>query len=224
MIFISPVPIHDETEQYYSKLLGLKNAVDSGEVEDQSSMSERYHIITPEAINSFQVGRIVWGQFFMNVLTQAPDPETFGSGWREQWLKRLGAIKPVIHTWLRHQRRDSYWQHGSVNEDYSLIKCPVYAVGGFVDGYTNAVPRLLENLNVPRKGLIGPHGHNVPDQANPGPAIGFFHEEVRWWDHWLKDINTGIMEEPMLQVYMQEKVPGETWPDPVPGRWVAEES
>lgn len=54
VIFVSPVPIHDETEQYYSKLLGLKNAVDSGEVEDQSSMAERYHIITPEAINSFQ--------------------------------------------------------------------------------------------------------------------------------------------------------------------------
>ena len=58
VIFVSPVPIHDETEQYYSKLLGLKNAVDSGEVEDQCSMSERYHIITPEAINSFQVNTI----------------------------------------------------------------------------------------------------------------------------------------------------------------------
>ena len=134
-----------------------------------------------------------WGQMFMNVLSLPPDPELFGPDWRKEWLKRLEAVGPVTHNWTRHQRRDSYWQHGSVNEDYSLIKCPVYAVGGFVDGYTNAVPRLLENLKVPRKGLIGPHGHNVPDEADPGPAIGFFHEEVRWWDHWLKDINTGIM-------------------------------
>ncbi|XP_076101914.1 IQ domain-containing protein H-like isoform X2 [Mytilus galloprovincialis] len=54
VIYVSPVPIHDETEQYYSKLLGLKHAVDSGEVEDQANMGERYHVIMPEAINSFQ--------------------------------------------------------------------------------------------------------------------------------------------------------------------------
>ena len=163
-----------------------------------------------------------WGQLFMNVLSLPPDPETFGPGWRKEWMKRLEAVGPVSHNWMKHQRRDGYWQHGSVNEDYSLIKCAVYAVGGFVDGYTSAVPRLLENLDAPRKGLIGPHGHNVPDEADPGPAIGFFHEEVRWWDHWLKGIDTGIMEEPMLQVYIQEKVPGQVWPEPLPGRWVGE--
>ena len=163
-----------------------------------------------------------WGQLFMCVLSLPPDPEIFGPDWRKEWIKRLEAVGPVTHKWTRHQRRDAYWQHGSVNEDYSQIKCPVYAVGGFVDGYTNTVPRLLKNLDVPRKGLIGPHGHNVPDEADPGPAIGFFHEEVRWWDHWLKGIDTGIMDEPMLQVYMQEKAPGQVWPDNVPGRWVGE--
>ena len=73
---------------------------------------------------------------------------------------------------MRHQRRDGYWQHGSVCEDYSQIKCPVYAVGGFVDAYTNSIQRLLNNLKVPRKGLIGPYGHNFPDEAMIGPASG----------------------------------------------------
>jgi putative CocE/NonD family hydrolase len=163
-----------------------------------------------------------WGQLLMNVLSLPPDPEIFGSDWRKEWLKRLEAVGPVTHNWMQHQRRDSYWQHGSVNEDYSQIQCPVYAVGGFIDAYTNSVPRLLEHLEVPKKGLIGPHGHDFPDRANPGPAIGFFHEEVRWWDHWLKGIDTGVMEEPMLQVYMQEKAPGQVYPENVPGRWVGE--
>lgn len=165
-----------------------------------------------------------WGQLFMNVLSLPPDPETFGPSWREEWMKRIQAVGPVTHNWLHHQRRDRYWEHGSVNEDYSAIKCPVYAVGGFVDGYTNAVPRMLENLDVPRKGLIGPHGHQVPDGAMPGPAIGFFHEEVRWWDHWLKGQDTGIMDEPMMIIYVQEKVPGQVWPEDVPGRWVGEQN
>jgi putative CocE/NonD family hydrolase len=163
-----------------------------------------------------------WGQLFMNVLSLPPDPEIFGIHWKKEWIKRLQAVRPVTHNWLRHQRRDSYWQHGSVNEDYSKIQCPVYAVGGFVDAYTNSIPRLLAHLKVPRKALIGPHGHDFPDEANPGPAIGFLHEEVRWWDQWLKGIDTGVMDEPMLQVYMQEKAPGQVYPDDVPGRWVAE--
>ncbi|KAK3096782.1 hypothetical protein FSP39_003245 [Pinctada imbricata] len=53
VFFISPVPLSDETEQYYCKLLGLKTAVDSGAVEDQSDMKERYKIIWPDAIKSF---------------------------------------------------------------------------------------------------------------------------------------------------------------------------
>ena len=55
VIFISPVPLSDETLQYYSKLLGLKAAIDSGNVEDQGTMGERYKIIVPEAIKSFPV-------------------------------------------------------------------------------------------------------------------------------------------------------------------------
>ncbi|XP_021362303.1 IQ domain-containing protein H-like isoform X2 [Mizuhopecten yessoensis] len=58
VIFISPVPLSEETLQYYSKLLGLKAAVDSGNVEDQCVMSERYRIITPDAIKSFPTHRM----------------------------------------------------------------------------------------------------------------------------------------------------------------------
>lgn len=52
---MSPVPLSDETLQYYSKLLGLSSAVASGEVDDQCDMSERYKIFVPEAVKSFPV-------------------------------------------------------------------------------------------------------------------------------------------------------------------------
>ena len=55
VLFISPVPLSEETLQYYSKLLGLKSAIDSGNVEDQAELGERYKIIVPEAIKSFPV-------------------------------------------------------------------------------------------------------------------------------------------------------------------------
>jgi hypothetical protein len=71
-------------------------------------------------------------------------------------LKRLQNVPLSQDNWLQHQRRDAYWKHGSVCEDYAAIQCPVYAVGGWTDGYKNAIPRLLTGLKVPRKGLIGP--------------------------------------------------------------------
>jgi putative CocE/NonD family hydrolase len=165
-----------------------------------------------------------WSSCMLHWQCQPPHEAAVGAGWRELWSKRLEANRPWAHTWLAHQRRDAYWKHGSVCEDYGAIAVPVYAVGGWADGYTNAVLRLLRGLPGPRKGLIGPWGHAFPHIAAPGPAIGFLQEALRWWDHWLKGRDTGVMDEPMLRVWMQD------WRRPsgqvgdVPGRWVAEET
>lgn len=165
----------------------------------------------------------LWGTVFLAIQGQPTDPEITGrEGWREQWLKRLNAIDFNLGHWLKHQRRDAFWKHGSVIEDYSRISCPVYAIGGWVDGYKNTVFRLLEGLKVPRKGLVGPWTHTYPHTGVPGPAIGYLSEALRWWDHWLKGKSTGIMDEPMLRVWMQDRVARPDVPD-VPGRWVAED-
>ena len=105
---------------------------------------------------------------------------------------------------MQHQRRDGFWKQGSVCEDYGAIECPVYMVGGWGDGYTNAVLRFLEGSPGTRKGLIGPWPHAYPQVAHPGPRIGFLHECIRWWDRWLKGVDNGIDREPMLRAWMQE--------------------
>jgi uncharacterized protein len=163
-----------------------------------------------------------WSSSMLTWNARPPDPRLYGDGWREEWMRRLETLSPWVERWLGHQRRDEYWKHGSVCEDYSAIECPVYAVGGFVDGYTNAVPRLLAGLSVPRKGLIGPWAHAFPDDALPGPSIGFLQEAVRWFDHWLKGAENGVMDEPMLRVWMQDSVAPKPMYDVRPGRWVAE--
>jgi putative CocE/NonD family hydrolase len=163
-----------------------------------------------------------WAAFFFGAMCRPPDPALVGEGWRKMWLERLQNVPLFLERWLRHQRRDAYWRHGSVCEDYAAIECPVYAVGGWTDGYTNAIPRLLEHLKVPRKGLIGPWAHSYPHFARPGPQIGFLQEMLRWWDHWLKGQDTGIMNEPMLRAWMSESVMPADHHETLPGRWVAE--
>ena len=164
-----------------------------------------------------------WASIMFTFNGLPPDPAVVGERWREMWFDRLKNNRPLADQWLSHQRRDDFWKQGSVIEDYSAITCAVYAVGGWVDAYTNSVPRLLEGLTAPRKGLIGPWAHLYPHEGIPGPAIGFLQECLRWWDYWLKGTENDIMDEPMLRVWLPEGVPPRTFEAQWPGRWVAEE-
>lgn len=151
-----------------------------------------------------------------------PDPAIVGPRWREMWLERIAANEPWILTWLRHQRRDGYWKQGSICEDFSRVNIPVYAVSGWADNYSESVPRLLEHLSGPRLGLVGPWAHSYPFDVTVEPAIGWLQEVLRWCDHWMKGRATGIMDEPMYRVWMQEGVLPQTCYHERAGRWVGE--
>ncbi len=163
-----------------------------------------------------------WGAQMFAYTSLPPDPETYGEGWREAWLRRLDGSGYWLNNWLEHQRRDAFWKHGSVCEDYAAIEAPVYAVSGWADGYSDAVLRMVAGLKAPCKGLIGPWSHTYPHFGQPGPAIGFLQECLRWWDYWLKGEDTGIMDEPPLRLWMQDSMPPATRYASRPGRWVAE--
>ncbi|MCB9419876.1 MAG: CocE/NonD family hydrolase [Ardenticatenaceae bacterium] len=165
---------------------------------------------------------LAWAAIMFAANAAPPDPRFVGERWREMWLERMEKTPPYIQTWLSHQRKDAYWKHGSVSEDYRAIEIPVYAVGGWADAYNNSIPRLLAGLSGPRKGIIGPWSHNFPETGVPGPAIGFLQESLRWWDHWLKGVDTGIMAEPMLRCWMLEAVRPSPFYAERPGRWIAE--
>ncbi len=163
-----------------------------------------------------------WASVMFAFNSLPPDPEIAGEKWRELWLERLRDSGLWVEKWIQHQHRDDYWKHGSICENYDAIQCPVFAVSGWADGYSNAVFRMMQNLKVPRKALIGPWSHRYPHEATPGPAIGFLQECLRWWNHWLKGVENDIMKEPMIRVWMQDSVGPETDYEHRPGRWVAE--
>lgn len=170
------------------------------------------------------VDNLAWASqmFWRNTLP--PDPRNRPDDWRDLWRQRLEKNGLWVENWLEHQTRDAFWKHGSICEDFSRVTIPVYAVGGWADGYCRAVFRLMEGLSGPRKGLVGPWAHAYPHIARPGPAIGFLQESLRWWDHWLKGRDTGIMDEPMLRLFMQDPALPQTSYDKREGRWIAEPS
>lgn len=166
--------------------------------------------------------KLAWGGTALPIIMTPPDPALVGDAWRAMWKERLENNGLWLLDWFRHQRRDEFYRHGSICENYADVTIPVYAVGGWADGYTNPIFRLLQNLKGPRKGLVGPWGHKYPHFALPGPRIGFLQECLRWWDHWLKDQDTGIMAEPMLRAYVEDPLPPKPFYEHVPGKWVAE--
>ncbi|MCV2870549.1 CocE/NonD family hydrolase [Defluviimonas sp. WL0002] len=165
-----------------------------------------------------------WTAQMMSYASRPPDPMLAGNSWRDTWLERLEAQPFLAERWFRHQRRDDYWKHGSLCEDYGSVTAPVLSFGGWADNYMNTVSHLLEHLKVPVKGIVGPWVHQYPHTALPGPAIGFLQEALRWWDRWLKDVPNGAEDDPAYRAYMLHSAPPDANSAFRSGHWVAESS
>ena len=202
--------------------IAAKQPPELGAVVTVASTDDRYSDDVHHMGGCMLADNLAWAANMFAHTSLPPDPATVGEGWRAQWLQRLRHSGFWLDTWLRHQRRDDFWRHGSVCEDYSAIKAPIYAVSGWADGYSDAVFRLLSRLDAPCKGLVGPWSHTYPHIGKPGPAIGFLQECVRWFDHWLKGADTGIMDEPRVHLWMKDSVEPAPSYTSVPGRWIAE--
>jgi hypothetical protein len=149
-------------------------------------------------------------------ITRAPDFPT------DPKSLHLRFDNPPWESLYLHQQRDGrFWLRPEGPLD--TIRIPVFLIGGFFDGYRDTVPRMLEQLKVPVKAIVGPWDHDYPHHAVPGPEIEWREPALRWWDQWLKGRDTGIMAEPRLSVYMRHWYP----PDPsmldIPGEWRSEE-
>lgn len=163
-----------------------------------------------------------WSGQMLSYSSRPPDPALVGDKWRGMWLERLEAMPMLISTWLRHPQRDAYWKHGSVCEDYSTIKAAVLSFGGWHDGYRNTPAHLVENIERPVKAIVGPWIHKYPHFAAPEPRIGFLQEALRWWDHWLKGLDTGVENDPAYRAWLMDSVEPKTWLPERPGRWISE--
>lgn len=127
--------------------------------------------------------------------------------------------EPWVFHWLRAQRDGPYWRRMSLRPRYQAINIPAMLIGGWLDGYPDSIPRMLQHMNVPVRGIIGPWPHAWPDEVAPGPQIDSNYEILRWWDYWLKDLDSGVLDEPPLAVYVQRCYRPGVDVDSIPGGW-----
>ncbi len=164
-----------------------------------------------------------WGSIMQLYNAMPPDPQIVGADrWREMWKERLDAMTYWPAMWLEHQTHDAMWRRGSICENYADIEVPVYFFGGWADLFRDTPFRIAEHLNVPVKVLMGPWAHLYPHEGIPGPKANFLVELIRFWDHYLKGIDTGLMDEPRLRFYLQDSVAPSGTIKHRSGTWVEE--
>ena len=109
--------------------------------------------------------------------------------------------KPLLFDWLINEFDGPYYWERSAYTKYDKIKAATY-LGSEMHDYPVSMhlPGAFSawaGIRAPKKLAIRPACPDVPFQD--------FHDEVvRWFDYWLKGIDTGMMEEPPIKIWVRE--------------------
>jgi predicted acyl esterase len=110
---------------------------------------------------------------------------------------------------------NAWWLHSSPHTYAEAINrsgIAVYAATNWAEGYTGHGPAYtFSNLRTPRKLILGPGKHC--DWATVLKETGFdiVTEELRFFDHWLRGIDNGVMREPAVTYYTYNRPQAEAW-------------
>lgn len=108
---------------------------------------------------------------------------------------------------------DEQWKRTDFVFHRHNVNVPLYNVGGWYDmfakGAINNFVQLQyhgrDNARGKQKLLMETWGHSPIDgdleYVGEGGIDAGFADEMRWFDHWLKDVDTGIMNEPAMTYY-----------------------
>src|SRR5262249_1795277 len=127
---------------------------------------------------------------------------------------------------------------GNFEPQYKNIDVPIYHMAGWFDIFLDGSLRNFigivaqgrsKQTQSRQKTIIGPwtNGPTVHDPAfaryvgdmdfGPDAVLDFNAEMLRWYDHWLNGIDTGILDEPRVRSFLMganEWRAADTWPPP----------
>ena len=138
------------------------------------------------------------------------------------WGQRLKAAAPYFLDYLRHPGDGPYWWHTNLLKHLEGVRVPMYHLSSwydiFLEGALHGFTGIRESggstqARGSQKLLIGPWAHLRPytmptsrgaGEADFGPeAMVQLHDYLlRWFDYWLKDIETGIVADPPVRIFV----------------------
>ncbi len=163
--------------------------------------------------------QLSWAATMLAYQSRSPDPKLVGERWREMWLERLDQEPFFMEEWLSHQRRDDFWRHGSICEDFESFPVPALVIAGWADGYRNTPFKAVQGMPHRAKAIVGPWIHKYPHFAYPKPRADFHAEAIAWWNRWLREEEGE--ELPAMRAFILDGPRPQRWRDRDPGYWVA---
>jgi hypothetical protein len=128
--------------------------------------------------------------------------------------------RPWLFSYLRNQQDGPFWRKNALQFAPEGLAVPAYLVGGLLDGYRDAVPRMLESAAAPVWAQIGPWNHSWPHDGTPGPNHEWGSEAVAFWRRWLADAPppSGPPEK-RFAVFVRDGHPPDPQLPTTPGHW-----
>ena len=123
----------------------------------------------------------------------------------------LAALQPYMNEVISHPDEDDWRNHYKV---YDTINVPTLLACGWYDFFARCQVDAfvaLQSRDVPVKIMVGNGTHGSPGL----PYSDITEVEFKWFDYWLKDEDTGIMDEPPVLYYSLEAgefKSADTWP------------
>jgi putative CocE/NonD family hydrolase len=114
------------------------------------------------------------------------------------WLDRLQKSRPWPLAW--YDEAPEIWAERAIPVE--RITAATLAVCGWHDFYAQGTIDYFNRLTCPKKLLMGPWKHGLPDLALVEP-VHFVAMMDRWWDHWLKGRDTEDMKTPPITLFVQ---------------------
>jgi putative CocE/NonD family hydrolase len=127
-------------------------------------------------------------------------------------------IFPSYDDWAQHPSYDDYWQQLDAERHFEKIAIPVHHMSGWYDTFLGGVLRSFAGMSErapsevreQQRLLIGPWIHWAPPFPSRSGDVEFGARanvdwdsiQLRWFDHWLKDIDTGLMDEPPVRIFV----------------------
>ncbi|GAC1515176.1 MAG: CocE/NonD family hydrolase [Chloroflexota bacterium] len=133
--------------------------------------------------------------------------------------------------WLAHPTYDDYWRRWSIDKDYARIDIPALHIGGWYDIFLNGTVKNFVGLRraaasrkarESQKLLVGPWYHlpwtSLTGANDFGPAARNIVNDwqLRWFDQFLKEEDTGVLAAPVTVFLMGENrwIDLQAWPPP----------
>lgn len=128
-----------------------------------------------------------------------------------RWQTRLHETEPIFLDFARHGPAAPVWRERAI--DGESIVVPALCVGGWQDAFPDATIRAYERMRGPKRLLVGPWGHVLPQDSGAAP-VDFLTVALRWWDRWLRGVE--VPDEPPVTLYVDGPEPTwrgyESWP------------